>query len=267
MRTVGVDLSAEPAGTAVATLEWADGAAVVTEVAERADDTAVIEAVERADKAGIDCPFGWPLPFVEFVSGHRDGHVSGHPSLEGRDWRRELANRTTDEVVRESTGLIPLSVAADRIGHAAFRCAWLLSQLAGRGVDVHRAGTGRVVEVYPAASLKVWGLSHRGYKGVAHRQARGDLVTQLCAAAPWLDLGAHDAACRASDHVLDAVAAALSARAAAIGKASVPGLGHEAAAAVEGWIAVPTGGLAGLVTTPAGDQAGSTGVRRTSRRT
>jgi predicted nuclease with RNAse H fold len=246
MRTVGVDLSAEPAGTAVATLEWADGAAVVTELAERADDATVIEAVERADKAGIDCPFGWPLPFVEFVSGHRDGHVSGHPTLEGRDWRRVLANRTTDEIVREQTGLIPLSVAADRIGHAAFRCAWLLSQLAGRGVDVHRAGTGRVVEVYPAASLKVWGLGHRGYKGTVHRQARDELVTALRAAARWLDLGAYDAACRGSDHALDAVVAALSARAAATGLVTTPASDQAAAAAVEGWIALPTAGLDAL---------------------
>jgi predicted nuclease with RNAse H fold len=246
MRTVGVDLSAEPAGTAVATLDWADGVAVVTELVERAADEVVLAAVEAADKAGIDCPFGWPLPFVEFVSGHRDGHVSGHPTLEGRDWRRVLANRTTDEVVRRKTGLIPLSVAADRIGHAAFRCAWLLSQLAGRGVDVHRAGTGRVVEVYPAASLKVWRLSHRGYKGIAHQQARDVLVTALRAAAPWLDLGAYDAVCRASDHALDAVVAALSARAAALGLVTTPAGDQAAAAAVEGWIAVPTAGIDAL---------------------
>lgn len=244
MRTVGVDLSAEPAGTADATLEWADGGAVVTELTERADDAAVIEAVERAEKAGIDCPFGWPLPFVEFVSGHRDGHVSGHPTLAGRDWRRVLANRTTDDVVRERTTLIPLSVAADRIGHAAFRCAWLLSQLAGDGVDVHRAGSGRVVEVYPAASLKVWGLTHRGYKGTAHREVRDHLVTKLRETAPWLDLGPYDAACRASDHALDAVVAALSARAAARDLVAWPsGDEQTAAAAVEGWIAVPTGSL------------------------
>ncbi|MBB5791358.1 DUF429 domain-containing protein [Jiangella mangrovi] len=246
VRTVGVDLSAEPAGTAVATLEWADGAAVVTGLAERADDEVVLEAITKADKAGIDCPFGWPLPFVDFVSGHRDGHVSGHPTLEGRDWRRELANRTTDTAVRERTGLIPLSVAADRIGHAAFRCAWLLAQLSRRGVDVHRAGTGRVVEVYPAASLKVWGLRQRGYKGAAHRAERDQIVTELRAAAPWLDLGAHDEQCRASDHALDAVVAALSARAAAIGLVTTPASDQAAAAAVEGWIAVPTAGIDAL---------------------
>ncbi|TDD66817.1 DUF429 domain-containing protein [Jiangella aurantiaca] len=246
MRTVGVDLSAEPAGTAVATVEWAGGGVVVTGLAERAGDDVVIEAVAGAAKSGIDCPFGWPLPFVEFVSGHRDGHVSGHPTLVGRDWRRELANRTTDEVVRSDTGLIPLSVAADRIGHAALRCAWLLAQLSRRGLDVHRAGTGAVVEVYPAASLKVWGLRHRGYKGGPNRTARDDLVTALRDAAPWLDLGPYDDVCRRSDHALDAVVAALSARAAALGLVTVPAGDQIEKARVEGWIAVPTCGLADL---------------------
>ncbi|WP_116951068.1 DUF429 domain-containing protein [Jiangella endophytica] len=243
MRTVGVDLSAEPAGTAVATIQWAGGAAVVTALAEKADDAVIIEAIAGADKSGIDCPFGWPLPFVEFVSGHRDGHVSGHPTLEGRDWRRELANRRTDEVVREATGLIPLSVAADRIGHAAFRCAWLLAQLARRGLDVHRAGSGTVAEVYPAASLKVWGLRHRGYKGTANRPAREGLVTALREAAPWLDLGPYDDTCRRSDHAFDAVVAALSARAAALRLVSAPEGEQVEKARVEGWIAVPECGL------------------------
>jgi hypothetical protein len=56
----------------------------------------------------------------------------------------------TDEAVRAETGLIPLSVAADRIGHAAMRCAGLLAQLARRGQSVDRCGRGVVVEVYPA---------------------------------------------------------------------------------------------------------------------
>lgn len=51
MRTVGVDLSAEPAGTAVATLEWSGGPAVVTGLAERADDDGVIERSRERRRA------------------------------------------------------------------------------------------------------------------------------------------------------------------------------------------------------------------------
>lgn len=75
-----------------------------------------------------------------------------------------MAFRTTDAAVRELTGqrLIPLSVAADRIGHTAMRCASLLAALASGGMQVDRVGTGLVVEVYPAASLWSWQLPHRG---------------------------------------------------------------------------------------------------------
>jgi Protein of unknown function (DUF429) len=70
-------------------------------------------------RRGIDCPLGWPLPFVEFVAAHRDGHVTVPADVDGRGWRRVLVSRATDEAVRTLTGLIPLSVAADRIAHPA----------------------------------------------------------------------------------------------------------------------------------------------------
>jgi hypothetical protein len=52
---------------------------------------------------------------------------------------------------------VPLSVATNRIGLAATRCAGLLARLAADGRPVDRAGTGVVVEVYPAAALKLAG--------------------------------------------------------------------------------------------------------------
>ncbi len=61
--------------------------------------------------------------------------------IAGKDWRRQLALRETDLVTRTATGLIPLSVAADRIGLAAMRCAGRLARLAAAGqpVDPHAA--------------------------------------------------------------------------------------------------------------------------------
>jgi hypothetical protein len=67
-------------------------------------------------------------------------------------------------VVREQAGLVPLSVSADRIAHVALRCAVLLAELDASGRPVDRSGSGHVVEVYPAASLRRWGLDHPGYK-------------------------------------------------------------------------------------------------------
>ena len=58
--------------------------------------------------------------------------ICGNTSRTGKQWRRQLAWRLTDEAVSEQTGLILLSVAADRMGLAAMRCAGLLGQMASR---------------------------------------------------------------------------------------------------------------------------------------
>lgn len=246
MRTVGVDLAAEPLRTAVAVLRWEAGGATLDDLVLGADDDALADRIEAADKSGIDAPFGWPLAFVDFVAAHRDGHVVAPADVAGKEWRRRLAFRHTDVATRELTGRWPLSVSADLIAHPAMRCAGLLARLAGAGLDVSRDGTGAVVEVYPAASLRHWALPHRGYKGGPNAARLGEVVDALGAAAPWLVLGKHEALCRHSDDALDAVVAALSARAAALGAVTVPPPDLAATVRREGWIAVPCCALADL---------------------
>ena len=56
-------------------------------------------------KAGIDCPLGWPAPFVAFLTAHQTVDTLVPPGLTGQQWRRQLAWRLTDEAVRERTGL------------------------------------------------------------------------------------------------------------------------------------------------------------------
>ncbi|GAA0990491.1 DUF429 domain-containing protein [Acrocarpospora macrocephala] len=247
MITVGIDLAAEAVDTAVAWVEWSENRARVTRVETRADDGLVVEAILAAGKAGVDCPLGWPDRFVDFLVAHRGGEVALPLEGVGRLWRRDLANRVTDLVVRELTGQRPLSVAADRIGYVAMRCAGVMAELARRGQVVDRRGGGVVVEVYPAASLKRWGLPFKGYKRAANLGELNRLVDGLGRAAPWLDLGAFEGVCRASDDAADAVVAALTARAAALGLVTAPSPGQAEAARTEGWIAVPTTSLDGLM--------------------
>lgn len=244
--TVGVDLAAEPKGTAVASIDWSGRRAVVRDLVIGADDARVVSTVASADKVGIDCPLGWPVPFVEFISGHRAGHVAIPPGGSGRDWRRTLAYRATDEAVHQLIGLHPLSVAADRIGHTAMRCAALLAQLEQLGQPVDRCGFGAVVEVYPAASLRQWRLPHRGYKGPRNAAVLAGLLDALLAAAPWLGISEFDSLCRRSDHAIDAVVASLTARAAFLSLTTTPPPEQAGLAAAEGWIAVPTSPLSEL---------------------
>jgi len=246
MLTAGVDLAADPAGTAVASIAWSATGATVRLVIVPADDETIVELAGRSAKIGIDCPLGWPDAFVTFVGAHRDGRVPIPDGVDARQWRRRLAWRHTDEVARRLTGLVPLSVSADRIGHTAMRCAALQTRLAQAGRGVDRSGAGTVVEVYPAASLKVWGLPWRGYKTTKNQAALGIVVDQLKQAAPWLDLGGHEELCRHSDHALDAVVAALTARAAVRDQVCRPGERELPAARTEGWIAIPTAALAAL---------------------
>jgi Protein of unknown function (DUF429) len=138
-------------------------------------------------------------------------------------------------------------VATDRIGLAVMRCAGLLARLAAEGRPVDRSGAGVAVEVYPAAALKHWGLPFRGCQGAANAAVREGLVDRLAATASWLRFGAFEPAGRRSDHALDAVVAALSARAAALDRATRPTTEQAPAARTEGWIALPVGELEDLV--------------------
>ena len=243
---MGVDLSAEARHTGIAVIDWRGGLAQVLEVHVGADDKAVLEGMDAADKTALDCPLGWPEPFVDFVIAHRDGHVTVPEDVPGLAWRRTLSRRATDLHVASLTGVTPLSVAADRIAAVAMRAAGLLSLLAQQGQSVDRAGAGRVVEVYPAAALKCWHLPFQTYKGMPRREALGRLVDALLATLPLLDLGDAEPLCRHSDDAFDAVVCALVARAAALGMTAAPPDHLAHLAAREGWIMLPTTSLSQL---------------------
>jgi hypothetical protein len=74
------------------------------------------------------------------------------------------------------------------------------------------------------------------------------LLGSLRERAPWLDLAGHEDRLAGSDDLFDAVVASLTARAAAVGLTAQPGEAHAAAARKEGWIHLPTSGLAALPT-------------------
>lgn len=244
MITVGIDLAAEASRTALAVVTWSHDRATLTDLSVGVDDARIRREANRADKVGVDCPFGWPTAFIDVATAHHRGTLVP-PTSSGRDWRRPLTMRETDLDVHTTTGLTPLSVSADRIAHAAFRWAAIAAALTADGHDCARDGSGLIAEVYPAAALNIWKLPYRGYKRVTNRAARNELVDLLRDAAPWLDLGNYDVTCRESDDALDAVICALIARAVWLGQTRCPPAGSSASA--EGWIHLPNVGLAALV--------------------
>jgi predicted nuclease with RNAse H fold len=239
-----------PERTALATIKCADPSAVIQDVCCRADDDAILSVIERADKTGIDCPFGWPDAFVHFVTVHHSGPASLPRCGIGAGWHQELTMRRTDAFVHDKLGIWPLSVSADKIAHVALRCAVLLARLDAAGRPVDRSGTGPVVEVYPRASLRSWDLYRPGYKQSAKSDILSCLVDDLRAKAPWLDCGPHGQTLRRSHDAFDAVIAAMTARAAAQNQTFPPSRDDLAAALAEGWIPIPNSPIGQLLRNP-----------------
>ncbi|KNC19723.1 branched-chain amino acid aminotransferase [Arthrobacter sp. RIT-PI-e] len=245
MLIAGVDLAAETRGTACALLDFS-APTVKIEVRLGVPDADIAALAPSVQNLGIDCAFGWPDDFLAFLTRHAAGHPVAASEDQGMAWRRRLAYRATDRAVRELTGRWPLSVATDRLGLTALHCAVLLDHVGQTlGSPVDRAGGGVAVEVYPAATLRLWGFDTKGYKTDA--TVRGMLLETLAARAPWV---AFDAGTRElmvhSDDAFDAVVAALAARAHALGLTHPVPPECAAQAFREGWIALPAGRLEDL---------------------
>lgn len=249
MRTVGVDLAAGAPGTALAEVEWAGASARLTRLEIGMQDADIVASVSAGEAwLGVDCPLGWPDAFVDFVQAH---HADVDPRLGpvdgGADWRRTLVYRHTDHVVRERIGRWPLSVSTDRLGVTALRGAGLLRRLAAAGFPVDRAAEGRLFEVYPGGSLRLWGFDTSGYRVDATRRAV--LLDALTRRAPWLELGGFDDLAIAKADAFDAVIAALATRAGALGSFARPASEKLSVARREGWVVLPDGPFEALAAT------------------
>jgi hypothetical protein len=196
-------------------------------------------------KIGIDAPLGWPLAFVRAVA-----DLGAWPLVEEVE-PVALVRRRTDRWIHTQTGKVPLSVSTDRIAYPAMRAARLLRRLqAATGTPVDRTGmTGPVAEVYPDTAVTQFGLRPAGtrrasYKAAGGAAAREQMLDRLAELAPWLALSEPQRqACVETDDHFDALIAALATRAVELGETHPPPAEVAGAAAVEGWIHLPRGGL------------------------
>jgi predicted nuclease with RNAse H fold len=262
-RYVGIDLATEAKRTGVVIVEIEGSTAVAALPGEGfvADDRGLVEVIDRSTAVGLDSPLGWPDDFVSAVTAHRQS--ARWPTFEHRSTdkiRESLRHRKTDLFVRSlDLGSTPLSVSSDLIGVVAMRGAWLQSAWAQKwGRLEPRDGSGRLVETYPAAALRAWGLlARRGvrYKGggvgelrEGQRSERARIMREIEEQThSWLRVPeALRIEAEASDHTLDAFICALVALAA---RAKVthpmPEESREVALR-EGWIHVPNDALSSL---------------------
>jgi predicted nuclease with RNAse H fold len=245
LKTLGIDLSADPSRTGACAVDWSSG--TVWLMGPPATDDALVAVAVSCDMTAVDVPLGWPDGFVDAVVAHHQG--AGWPpwSVAPPLDRLPLRYRLTDRVVMAGGGR-PLSVSSDLIGVAAMRGARLQHLLVSAGVPVDRSGvTGRVVEAYPAAALRAWGMASSRYKGRLHVAACGSLVAELTARCGAVGRAAAAALEGCDDNALDAFVCALVARAALMGLTTRPAEEQVEVARREGWIHVPTAGVAEIV--------------------
>lgn len=249
MCTVGVDLSATQARTSCVAIEWQRGEALVTEPVVGIGGDDLDAYLARGDWIAIEAPFGWPAPMVRAVGAYF--REEPWPELDKESFRYRRTDLHLREAIPTETRKTLWSpcVVGDAIAMTARRAAQLREdgfRISGRRFD--RAGADQVLEVFCPAALAIWGLPHKGYKSKGHDAAqrpepagaRASLIAALEEQAPWLRWaeGAREA-CLASDDPLDAVFAALIARAAALGLAKdVPAEDLELARR-EGWTHLP----------------------------
>lgn len=244
MVTLGVDLASQPKHTAICIICWNSTSAHIDSLSLDVSDSSLLELFRLADKIGIDAPFGWPKRFVRAIYDYSTSMV--WPTVDVSP----LRYRRTDLVVRETAGVWPLSVSAERIAMTAMRTARLLTKAAENEGAIDRSGRGAFVEAYPAAALRIWGLAWKGYKGPKKEAARAKQVERLAEkTSSWLTLSAEDRSrCVESDDILDALVVALVARASAIGRCEPIPSKDRRLAKEEGWIALPQpDSLEGLV--------------------
>jgi predicted nuclease with RNAse H fold len=241
--TSGVDLASQASNTAACEIAWSDNAATITGLVVGVDDHFIRGLITRADKVGIDAPFGWPTAFAEAVAQHSmNGSWPGSYDHSDTTTTHRYRYRRTDLWLWKSFKTTPpLSVSTDRIALPAMRTASLLASLPDR-TDLD--GSGVVVEVYPAAALRQWDMPSQKYKRKENAESRRALVSRFLAeTGDWLHIDSKDETlCCDSDDAFDAVICALVARAAATGLVEAIPDADKAIAAKEGWVAVPTTG-------------------------
>lgn len=127
----------------------------------------------------LDAPLGWPAALGPYLVQHQAGApLSIDPNL--------LFRRETDRVIRQEAGKQSLDVGAVRIARTALAALDLIQSLRinlNKPINLlfepPKCNEIGVIEVYPAATLKLYGLQRVGYKKAAAQSVRREIIADL----------------------------------------------------------------------------------------
>ena len=234
---IGVDCATENSKVGMARGSLDRGVARIDEVVvcdkDRSAADYIASWISSTDPVllALDAPLGWPQPLGVSLASHRAGdELFVAPN--------DIFRRATDRFTQRTLGKTPLDVGADRIArtaHAALRVLGELRRRLGQPIPLAwspelTAGIS-AIEVYPAATLGVWGIRASRYKNPDQVDERREIIAAL---RPHFVLPADVTVLEQNADALDSVVCLLCAKDFLLGQASPPD--DLSLAAVEGWI-------------------------------
>lgn len=169
--SLGIDLATTNGATGVCEVDWRSRTSVVS-VGQPSNDE-LRRRIQTVSTTGgwtaIDAPFGFPAAFSRAVGEWRhEGRVT---TASDADIIRRVTDRHVQArqaalpiEVRGRRPMWPLSSVVERITPTTVRTMQLLSSLADGGVVDRIGSETKVVEAYPIAALRLWGVSTADYK-------------------------------------------------------------------------------------------------------
>ncbi|MDQ2068766.1 DUF429 domain-containing protein [Natronospira bacteriovora] len=209
---IGIDCATAAEKTGLARAVRGEAGWVLVEAMSGAEVVPVEQVAEWISAAErpllcIDAPLGWPVALGQSLAEHRAGAGIGP----GAD---ELFHRRCDSFIHERTGCRPMEVGANFIARTARAALGLLAEVrehSRRHLPLlwhpGAGDEGGVIEVYPAATLRMHELPWRRYKPAAELERR-DIIMEGFGETLALP-GAHSAATQALRTQADVLDAAV----------------------------------------------------------
>lgn len=204
---VGIDCATQARKVGLALAHF-DGQRASIEQVTTGRSNPIVETVaawikgEGAVLLALDAPLGWPLALGQTLHEHQAGDsLPIEPN--------KMFRRLTDRVIRHEIGKQSLDVGADRIARTAHSALMLLQALretTGEAITLawhpsRPQSRIRAIEVYPAATMRVYRITVPGYRRKDGRLSRQIALQHLKA---YLDFPTETALLEKNTDALDA---------------------------------------------------------------